>query len=247
MGFAFKGRLAASYFADLFHVEVGGGAYAFLPYLLTAVAIGVILAAVGFTVLRAIEAAFLRRLTDMGADAPETAKTLTELGLAKGALRTRLLRRMLRDPACILYRNASSDALDRLKGAFSAEEASDTRSGDEEPFATADDAAHGTEGGSSGEAATRVPGAIPADGKVSDEGRAARESARQRKKMGLRLAVDDATRFYIPGERRAYVASRASVFSADDYMGLFYTVVAAGLLWFILLNLTEPLLRLIAK
>ena len=36
-------------------------------------------------------------------------------------------------------------------------------------------------------------------------------------------------------------------FSADDYMGLVYTSVAAVLLWFLLLNVLDPLLGLFVK
>lgn len=120
-------RRLASYMGDLFTVEAGDGTLALLPYILTAIAVGVFAAAICFTVWRAWEASFLRRLTESGADAPERGKTLAELGYEKSSLRCRLLRRALRSPASILYRNASSDVCDATRAAF-AEGVAPTRS-----------------------------------------------------------------------------------------------------------------------
>lgn len=232
-------RTVVSYFADLFRIENGGEAFAFLPYLITAVAAGVILAAICFTVLRAREAAFLQRLAQAGADAPDTAKTLSELGYEPGTSPYRRLLRRLSDPTGIFYRNASSDALDRLKAQFAVMgcvSESDTvgRSAD---AAAAPDSCAGidTAVGGIGEAPAGAPS------QSGDEGKPCR------KKSGYRLAIDDKTRFYIPAERRSYVETRAMKFSADDYMGLVYTSAAAILLWFLLLNVLDPLLGLLVK
>lgn len=268
------GRLAASYFTDLFDVGVGGGVYAFLPFLITAIAIGVVLAAVVFTVLRAREAAFLRRLAEAGADSAKAGKTLTELGYAPGSFRTRLLLRILKNPTCFLYRNASSDALDRVKAAFAAmqaagedgatEAAPDKDAGADhaanraiadsaatnaaEETAVADSAAASGDGGTDApEGAENASAPRAGQGTDAEARRAAREEARRRRQLGMRVTATDATRFYIPAERRAYVDSRACSFSADDIMGLVYTTAAAALFWFILLNVLEPLLKLLTK
>lgn len=211
-------RAVASYWGNLFRVDVGGGAYAFLPYLLTAITVGVILAAGYFTVLRALEAAFLRRLIGKGAEAPEDAKTLAELGYQPGTFRTRCLRRMLRDPASIFYRNTTSDELDRVKMQFSAMQAIEE----------------------DGDAGTAAPGSAEAR-------KAARAEMRRRKKLGVRLLAGDETHYYIPADRRDYAETHAAKFTADDAMGLVYTTVAAALLWFLLLNVLEPLLKLLVK
>lgn len=232
-----RGRAVVSYFADLFRVEKGGEAFAFLPYLITAVAVGVILAAVCFTILRAREAAFLRRLAESGADAPDTAKTLSELGYIPGTFRYRRLLRRLSDPTGIFYRNASSDALDRLKAQFAA---SDAEGGTPAATDGMSDAANDTAVTTDSEEPTQKSG----DAQEPDTPHG---KARRQKKQGFRLAVDDATRFYIPAERRSYVETRALKFSADDYMGLVYTSVAAVLLWFLLLNVLDPLLGLFVK
>ena len=237
MASVLRGRAVVSYFADLFRVEKGGEAFAFLPYLITAVAVGVILAAICFTVLRAREAAFLRRLAESGADAPDAAKTLSELGYERGTFRYRRLLRRLSDPTGIFYRNASSDALDRLKAQFAAsvvEQGNDAAT-DSMGVAASDTAAAGDS-----EEPTKKSG----DAQEPDTPHG---KARRQKKQGFRLAVDDATRFYIPAERRSYVETRALKFSADDYMGLVYTSVAAVLLWFLLLNVLDPLLGLFVK
>lgn len=196
----------ASYLGDLFTVEGGEGALDLLPYILTAIAVGVLAAAVCFTIWRAWEASFLRRLTESGANAPAAGKTLAELGYRQGSLRHRLLRRALRSPASVLYRNASSDVYDATRAAFAEAEG---------------------EGES-----------------VADDDRAAR---RARRKMGLRLDTREDTRFYIPAERAAYVESRAACFSVDDVMGLVYAAVGTGVVWFLLLNLVDPLVAFLTR
>ncbi len=244
MASVLRGRAVVSYFADLFRVENGGEAFAFLPYLITAVAVGVILAAICFTVLRAREATFLRRLAEAGADAPYTAKTLSELGYTPGTFRYRRLMRRLGDPTDIFYRNASSDALDRLKAQFAASAtAGDT------PVVTSD-ASAATEGMSdaANDSTAAVSGEEPTvENADTQQPNTSQSKARRQKKPGYRLAVDDTTRFYIPAERHSYVEARVMNFSADDYMGLVYTSVAAVLLWFLLLNVLDPLLGLFLK
>ena len=241
MASVLRGRAVVSYFADLFRVENGGEAFAFLPYLITAVAVGVILAAVCFTILRAREAAFLRRLAESG---PDTAKTLSELGYIPGTFRYRRLLRRLSDPTGIFYRNASSDALDRLKAQFAA---SDAEGGTPVVTTDASAATDGMSDAASDTAATGDSEEPTAKSTDTQEPDTPSGKARRQKKQGFRLAVDDATRFYIPAERRSYVETRALKFSADDYMGLVYTSVAAALLWFLLLNVLDQLLGLFVK
>lgn len=267
------GCLTASYFADLFRVDVGGGFYAFLPFLLTAMAVGVVLAAAVFTLLRAMEAKFLRRLTEAGADSAEAGKTLPEIGYAQGAFRTRWLLHLLHSPTCILYRNASSDEYDRVRAQFAAmgagnaaaEEESGTGSVGEGTGAcrAATDAdgadtngsaavmAHATpettETSTTHEAAGNAENPTAPHGGDAEERRARREEARRQRRLGLKIAATEETRFYIPTDRRAYVEEHAAKFSTDDVMGLLYSVAAAGLLWFILLNVLNPLLKLLTK
>ncbi len=256
------GCLTASYFADLFRVDVGGGFYAFLPFLLTAMAVGVVLAAGVFTLLRAMEAKFLRRLTEAGADSAEAGKTLPEAGYAPGSFRTRWLLHLLHSPTCILYRNASSDEYDRVRAQFAAMGAGGNA-------ATEEESGTGSTGKGTGAclAATDADGAdvngsaaVMADaatetaenptaphGEDAEERRARREEARRQRRLGLKIAATEETRFYIPADRRAYVEEHAAKFSTDDVMGLLYSVAAAGLLWFILLNFLNPLLKLLTK
>ena len=267
------GCLTASYFADLFRVDVGGGFYAFLPFLLTAMAVGVVLAAVVFTLLRAMEAKFLRRLTEAGADSAEAGKTLPEIGYARGTFRTRWLLHLLHSPTCILYRNASSDEYDRVRAQFAAmgagnaaaEEESGTGSAGEGTGTgrTATDAdgadtngsatamAHATPETAANHEATATDGnaenPTALHGGDAEERRARREEARRQRRLGLKIAATVETRFYIPTDRRAYVEEHAAKFSTDDVMGLLYSVAAAGLLWFILLNVLNPLLKLLTK
>lgn len=262
------GCLTASYFADLFRVDVGGGFYAFLPFLLTAMAVGVVLAAVVFTLLRAMEAKFLRRLTEAGADSAEAGKTLPEVGYTRGSFRTRWLLHLLHSPTCILYRNASSDEYDRVKAQFAAmgagnaaaEEESGTGSAGEGTGArraatdtngSAAVMAHATpettETSATHEAAGTAENPTAPHGGDAEERRARREEARRQRRLGLKIAATDETRFYIPADRRAYVEEHAAKFSTDDVMGLLYSVAAAGLLWFILLNVLNPLLKLLTK
>lgn len=249
------GRLAASYFADLFTIDVGDGVYAFLPFLVTAIAVGVLLAAAVFTLLRAMEATFLRRLTEAGADSSDAGKTLSELGYAPGSLRTRWLLHSLHSPTCILYRNASSDEYDRIKAQLGGGETAKAATGNGAEGTEEDAAGHpaADSAGKAGapavtDAAAESGSRVPARrGESADERRAAREEAQRQRRLGLRIPTTGATRFYIPADRRAYVEERASKFSADDVMGLVYTAAATGLVWFILLNVLEPLLKALTK
>ena len=264
------GCLTVSYFADLFRVDVGGGFYAFLPFLLTAMAVGVVLAAVVFTLLRAMEAKFLRRLTEAGADSAEAGKTLPEAGYAPGSFRTRWLLHLLHSPTCILYRNASSDEYDRVRAQFAAmgagnaaaEEESGTGStgkgtgaclaatdadGSDVNGSAAVMADATTETAKTTETAETAENPATPHGEDAEERRARREEARRQRRLGLKIAATEETRFYIPADRRAYVEEHAAKFSTDDVMGLLYSVAAAGLLWFILLNVLNPLLKLLTK
>lgn len=249
------GRLAASYFADLFTIDVGDGVYAFLPFLVTAIAVGVLLAAAVFTLLRAMEASFLRRLTEAGADSPDAGKTLSELGYAPGSLRARWLLHSLHSPTCILYRNASSVEYDRIKAQLGGGETAKAATGNGAEGTEEDAAGHpaADSAGKAGapavtDAAGETGSGVPARrGESADERRAAREEAQRQRRLGLRIPATGATRFYIPADRRAYVEERASKFSADDVMGLVYTAAATGLVWFILLNVLEPLLKALTK
>ena len=260
------GCLTASYFADLFRVDVGGGFYAFLPFLVTAMAVGVVLAAVVFTLLRAMEAKFLRRLTEAGADSAEAGKTLPEVGYTRGTFRTRWLLHLLHSPTCILYRNASSDEYDRVRAQFAAMGAGNAAA-EEESGTGACHAATDADGADTDESAAVMAHATPENTETStahdgagtgenptaphggdaEERRARREEARRQRRLGLKIAATDETRFYIPADRRAYVEEHAAKFSTDDVMGLLYSVAAAGLLWFILLNVLNPLLKLLTK
>lgn len=78
---------AGSYFADLFTVEAGNGAYAFLPYLVTAAAVAILFAAAYFTFWRAQESRLLSRLRDADAVGREAGKTLEEVGYPPKKLR----------------------------------------------------------------------------------------------------------------------------------------------------------------
>ncbi len=110
---------SGSFFTDLFVVEGidQASALVFLPFVITAIAIGVILAAAYFILWRGIEAKLIRRLYDAGATSAADAKTLAELGYKSGKWE-KFLRFLLGSHACMIYKNASCDVLDAQRLAF---------------------------------------------------------------------------------------------------------------------------------
>ena len=239
---------AGSYFADLFTVEAGNGAYAFLPYLVTAAAVAILLAAVYFTFWRAQESRLLSRLRDAGAVGRGAGKTLGEVGYPPNKLRTRLLMRLLRSPACMLYRNLSTEEIDTLSHAFEAE-MSQTETETEAETETETEANASTAAQDGAEprntASDGSPAPEPANEKSAQKDR--REHARELRRRGLALTVREDTRFYIREERLDYVKEQAVRFSLDDYMGLLYTTVITVVLWFIVMNFLDNIVGLFIK
>lgn len=235
---------AESYFADLFTVEAGNGAYAFLPYLVTAAAVAILLAAVYFTFWRAQESRLLSRLRDAGAVGRGAGKTLGEVGYPPNKLRTRLLMRLLRSPACMLYRNLSTEEIDTLSHAFEAEmsqtETKTKAEAETDASTAAQDGAEPRNTASDGS-----PAPEPANEKSARKDR--REHARELRRRGLALTVREDTRFYIREERLDYVEEQAAKFSLDDYMGLLYTTVITVVLWFTVLNFLDNIVGLFVK
>lgn len=228
---------AGSYFADLFTVEAGNGAYAFLPYLVTAAAVAILLAAAYFTFWRAQESRLLSRLRDAGAVGREAGKTLGEIGYPPKKLRTRLLMRLMRSPACMLYRNLSTEEIDALERAF-----------DEDPQTeTEADASPAAQDGA--EPKNTAPDGAPAPETANDKSvrKDRREHARELRRRGLALTVREDTRFYIRDDRLDYVEEQAAKFSLDDYMGLLYTTVITVVLWFIVMNFLDNIVALFVK
>lgn len=228
---------AGSYFADLFTVEAGNGSYAFLPYLVTAAAIAILFAAAYFTFWRAQESRLLSRLRDAGAVGREAGKTLGEVGYPPKKLRTRFLMRLMRSPACMLYRNLSTEEIDTLMHAFGEEPQGETET-DASP--AAQDGAEPKNTASDGSSAPET-----ANEKAARKDR--REHARELRRRGLALTVREDTRFYIREDRLDYVKEHAAKFSLDDYMGLLYTTVITVVLWFIVMNFLDNIVGLFVK
>ena len=216
--------MLAGYFRDLFTLDEGDGSLAFLPYLVTAVAVGVLLAAGYFTFWRAQESKLLRRLLAQNAVGQGNAKSLTDLGYRPGTLDAKITLHALRSPACALYRNTSSAELDALTERFSHEGYEEQKEGPKNDTS-----------GTNAES-TSTPARDP-----KAEAREARAAAKRRRNMGLRLAVNQDTALYIPEEKRTYVEEHAAKFTTDDWMGLVYAACGVLLVWFLVLNLLKPL------
>ncbi|MGM9609830.1 MAG: hypothetical protein ACI3XE_06375 [Eubacteriales bacterium] len=229
---------AGSYFADLFTVEAGNGAYAFLPYLVTAAAVAILLAAVYFTFWRARESRLLSRLRDAGAVGQGAGKTLGEVGYPPNKLRTRLLMRLMRSPACMLYRNLSTEEIDALSHAFEAEKPQTEAEADASP--AVQDGAEPKNTASDGSPA-------PETANEKSARKEKREHTRELRRRGLTLTVREDTRFYIREDRLDYVEEQAARFSLDDYMGLLYTTVITVVLWFIVMNFLDNIVGLFVK
>ena len=99
-----------SYLKSLFTIEgaAAGSLAASLPLIVTAIALGVILAGVLYTLWRGMEASFLGKLLSSNALAEESGKTLTELGYTHNSF----VARRLRSPLCFLYKTVSCKARD---------------------------------------------------------------------------------------------------------------------------------------
>ncbi|MGN1207295.1 MAG: hypothetical protein ACI4SP_03245 [Eubacteriales bacterium] len=231
---------AGSYFTDLFTVEAGNGAYAFLPYLVTAAAVAILFAAAYFTFWRAQESRLLSRLRDAGAVGREAGKTLEEVGYPPKKLRTRFLMRLMRSPACMLYRNLSTEEIDALMHAFSEEEPQTETETKADASPTVQDGAEPKNTASDGSPA-------PETETEKSARKDRREHARELRRRGLTLAVREDTRFYIREDRLEYVEEQAVKFSLDDYMGLLYTTVITAVLWFIVMNFLDNIVGLFVK
>ena len=231
---------AGSYFADLFTVEAGNGAYAFLPYLVTAAAVAILFAAAYFTFWRAQESRLLSRLRDADAVGREAGKTLEEVGYPPKKLRTRLLMRLMRSPACMLYRNLSTEEIDALIHAFGEEEPQSETEPETNASPAVQDGAEPKNTASDGS-----PAPESANEKSAQKDK--REHTRELRRRGLALTVREDTRFYIREDRLDYVKERAAKFSLDDYMGLLYTTVITVVLWFIVMNFLDNIVGLFVK
>lgn len=231
---------AGSYFADLFTVEAGNGAYAFLPYLVTAAAVAILFAAAYFTFWRAQESRLLSRLRDAGAVGREAGKTLEEVGYPPKKLRTRLLMRLMRSPACMLYRNLSTEEIDALIHAFGEEEPQSETEPETNASPAVQDGAEPKNTASDGSPA-------PESANEKSAQKEKREHTRELRRRGLALTVREDTRFYIREDRLDYVKEQAAKFSLDDYMGLLYTTVITVVLWFIVMNFLDNIVGLFVK
>lgn len=235
---------AGSYFADLFTVEAGNGAYAFLPYLVTAAAVAILFAAAYFTFWRAQESRLLSRLRDADAVGREAGKTLEEVGYPPKKLRTRLLMRLMRSPACMLYRNLSTEEIDALIHAFGEEEPQSETEPEAEPAA---DASPAVQDGAEPKITASDGSPAPESANEKSAQKETREHARELRRRGLVLSVREDTRFYIREDRLDYVKEQAAKFSLDDYMGLLYTTVITVVLWFIVMNFLDNIVGLFVK
>ena len=100
-----------NFFTKLFDLD-GGGVVPYLPYLVTALFLGLILAAVYLALGQKIEAYFLLALHEKGATAPDKAVPLGELPVVRQNKLRLWVRWYLRSPACSLYRSVSNEVLD---------------------------------------------------------------------------------------------------------------------------------------
>ncbi len=238
--------MSLSFFKDLFIVEGApeGSVLTFLPFLITALAVGVVLASVYFTVWQLISARLTRRLHEADATAAADAKTLEELGIAPESLRSRVLRFLLRSHACILYKNVSCDELDaqRLAMMVEAGEVSNPATYSDAPAEAAPDTAYGTVCGG-------ISDACPTETGASDAGEepAATPTRKQKLRPRIRMRIPPETRFYIIPTRLSYVEEHLLKFSLDDLWGLFFTLAGSVLLWLGAMALLDPLTSFLIK
>ncbi len=225
---------------DLFIVKDApdGSIYALLPYIITAVAIGVILASAYFIVWRAIEASLAKKLRAADATTAADGKTLRELGYKP--FWSGILRYLFRSQACIIYKTISSDALDAhrlalMKQAGEVSDPADAVAEDALPdiidFPTVADADQVA-------SATDIAPVAEEDAGVAPE---KEHPKKKRVRLRARLAVTPDTRFYIMPTRLEYAENHAMKFSRDDIWGFVFTCLGSAIIWLAALALLDPL------
>ncbi len=223
-----------SFFRSLFTIDgaEANSALSTVPYIVTAIALGVLLAAVYFIIWRGIEAKIVKRLFDADATSAADAKSLTEIGI--GEKSGKIIRFLLRSHSAMIYKNVSCDELDKVNldymraiGAVSTPK--------EETSGTTEDAANAEE---------MTTDATVDDTKTSDavSEKPAKKTKKPRPKLRMKIPPD--TKFYILPTRLSYVEEHALKFSRDDYWGLLYTSLGVVILWFLVMLLLDPLIGL---
>ncbi len=262
----------SSFFKGLFKVDgaESGSVLAFLPYLITALAIGVVLASVYFTLWRFIEARLAKRLHAAGATAAADGVTLEEIGISASTLRGRILRYLLRSRACMVYKNISCDELDAQRLAMmiemnevSAPAPQQPSSEDDSTPAPVEETVPNEEGAPVDETTPSEEGAPVPENSVAEEEKSepaelatpeaeapetapAEERAKPfRPRFRLKLAPE--ARFYILPTRVSYVEEHALKFSIDECWGLIYTVLGAAVIWLGALALLDSLAALLMR
>ncbi len=246
-----------NFFYDLFVLdglsEEAAASYAFLPFVVTALAVGVLIASVYFIVWRILEADMVKRLYESNATSAQDGKTLSDLGYKSGSLRERLMLFLLRSQSCIIYKTVSCDALDAHKLALmkQAGEVADvpddapdvSEPQTEEPTPATSDLQH--EETPSDTSLNLVPNA-------SEEEDVAEQAPTQKKKQKrlrerARLKATSDTHFYILPTQLEYVEQHAMKFSKDDIWGFVFTCAATVVIWLAAMALLDPLMKLLTK
>ncbi len=174
--------IASHIFRDLFTVDDAG--LAPLPYIITALLLGLILAQVYLTYCRTFEGKLLVALHAAGAIGKAQAIPLSQL-LPEGASKWTSL--LLSSPSASIYRWVSNGILDeRAEKGFSLKE----------------------------------------------------------KKAKIQLELTPDTPFYIKEEFLPYVEERGIKATGELWMGVVYTALSTGVVWFILLYLLDDILAL---
>ena len=104
-----------SFFPSLFTVEGAevGSVLSMLPYIITAIALGVILAGGVYTFWQGISSTLFKNLLDANALDKEAGKSLLDLGYGEKKKTLKLLLRLLSKPTCVLYKFLSCDPRDK--------------------------------------------------------------------------------------------------------------------------------------
>ncbi len=245
-----------SFLKDLFTLH-GSGIVPYLPYLVTALFLGLFLAWTYLTLTRFIEAGILKKLHTLGAKDKDTAVSLDALGFVKDGKLHPFYKWFLSAPSCSIYHTVSCDTLDnrtledfqvrkRKNDSTDAPVTSQTASpfdaGEETLPCNQDVNGRGCTPSVVGED-TSLGATAPL---VSDILTDTTEKKRHTKQKypSIRIPLSPDTKFYILKERLAYVEERGMHFTADHWMQLVYTFLACGFACFLVLWFLEDLVRL---
>lgn len=207
---------AASFFRELFTVTSDPG-LSFLPAVIIAIAVGVLLAGVSVTLCRRLERHFVRILYRAGAINADHGISLDAVGFCRGKPLGRLICHFLESPSCPVYTTATNSILDKRTYAEFAP--------GHTPPQTTEDASDS--------------GAAP--------GQPVRDRKKRAHRPAIRMKLTPQTLFYIRPDRLERARDLSEQNDQGEMSSLLYTSILIVFLCFLALWFLDDILLLFMK